>query len=58
MVRSGEGFAITEAGRDILAGRADRVRLCGIDRWIGGVHLSGHGPVWRWSGDRRQLIEM
>ena len=42
-------IGLTDAGRDVLGGRADRVRLCGIDRWFGGVHLSGHGPAWRWS---------
>jgi plastocyanin len=24
------------------------IALCGIDRWLGGVHLEGSGPVWRW----------
>ena len=36
----------TGAGRDVLAGRADRVAMCGIDRWLGGVHLTG--DIWRW----------
>jgi hypothetical protein len=43
-------FELTGAGRDVLAGAADRVRLCGIDRWLGGVHLHGRGPLWRWNG--------
>jgi hypothetical protein len=42
-------IALTTAGRDVLSGSADRVRLCGIDRWFGGVHTKGSGPVWRWS---------
>jgi hypothetical protein len=29
---------LTDAGRDVLAGRRDRVRLA-FDRWLGGVHL-------------------
>lgn len=41
-------FALTDAGRNVLNGSADRLRLCGIDRWIGGVHLRGNGPAWRW----------
>lgn len=41
--------AVTPAGREVLSGSADRVRLCGIDRWFGGVHAKGSGPVWRWS---------
>ena len=35
---------LTAAGREILAG-ADRVARYGIDRWLGGVHLTGQGPV-------------
>jgi hypothetical protein len=55
--RSGDGLApfgalsLTDAGRDVLDGRADRIRLAGIDRWWGGVHLHGNEVPWRW--DRR-----
>jgi hypothetical protein len=41
-------ITITDTGRTVLAGQADRVRLRGIDRWLGGVHLQGSGPIWRW----------
>jgi hypothetical protein len=44
---------ITDDGRRVLEGQIDRVALCGIDRWLGGVHLTGHGPLWRWDHDRR-----
>lgn len=47
--------ALTAAGDDVLAGRRDRVRLCGVDRWIGGVHLQGHAGVWRWDADAQQV---
>ena len=44
---------LTREGRDVLAGRADRITLAGgIDRWLGGVHLSGVHPAWRWDGKR------
>jgi len=46
---------LTEIGRKILAGQADNVRLYGIDRWIGGVHLKGGHAAWRWD-DRRGVI--
>jgi hypothetical protein len=39
---------LTEAGREVLAGRRDHVALNGIDRWIGGVHLTGTDVPWRW----------
>jgi hypothetical protein len=45
--------AITDAGRDVLAGRADRVELLGIDRWLGGTHLNGaDAPRWDRSAAR------
>ena len=37
---------LTGAGHDVLAGRADRIALNGIDRWLGGVHLTPERP-WR-----------
>jgi len=51
--------ALTETGRDVLAGRANFVELNGIDDWVGGVHLqSAQNRVWfhrddtlvRWEG--------
>ena len=38
--------ATTAAGREVLAGRRDRV-ACGIDRWLGGVHLRTGGTISR-----------
>jgi hypothetical protein len=40
-------LTLTAAGRDVLAGRADRIRLCGIDRWLGGAHITAQS-AWRW----------
>src|SRR5262249_23210896 len=40
-------LAITAAGRAVIAGKADRVELLGIDRWLGGTHLRrDHAPRW------------
>ena len=50
-------IALTDAGRQVLGGGADRVKLCGIDRWLGGVHLHGRGPGWRWSPRAGHLVE-
>jgi hypothetical protein len=47
----GPGHAMTDmtaAGRSVLDRRDDAVSVRGVDRWIGGVHLLGRGPVWRW----------
>ena len=47
--------AVTEAGREVLAGRRDRV-ACGIDRWLGGVHLHDGGDIWRYDEAQRRAV--
>ena len=51
-------ITITEAGRYVLEGRADHVELNGIDRWLGGVHLSGDQNRWRWDRSAAQLVTL
>ena len=41
-------LVLTAAGRAVLAGEADRCALLPVDRWIGGMHLTGADPAWRW----------
>ncbi len=36
-----------------LAGRTDHMALNGIDRWMGGVHLTD--GRWRWDPQKRWL---
>jgi hypothetical protein len=48
-------LVLTPAGRQVLAGEADRVELLGIDRWVGGTHVCP-GALWRWDSDRRELL--
>ena len=49
--------AITESGRDVLACRADHVRLNGIDCWLGGSHLAqSHDSPWRWDAGAETLV--
>ena len=38
----------------LLRALADHLRLNGIDRWLGGVHLHGD-RVWRWDGEHGKL---
>ncbi len=51
---------LTDAGAAVLSG-ADRIQMCGIDQWLGGVHLLAlHGnnddqTIWRWDDDARQI---
>jgi hypothetical protein len=47
---------LTDAGRAVMNARQDRVALCGIDRWLGGVHLQGVENVWRWDDARRRVV--
>jgi hypothetical protein len=51
-----EGSAeLSDAGRRVLAGDADRIELLGIDRWVGGTRLVP-GAVWRWDADASELV--
>ncbi|MDQ4081671.1 MAG: DUF1835 domain-containing protein [Actinomycetota bacterium] len=50
LVDEAGALRLGEAGEAVLAGRADLVELLGVDRWLGGVHLHGRSPRWRWSG--------
>jgi hypothetical protein len=47
--------AITDAGRAVLAGRSDRIAICGIDRWLGGAHLRGGKEMWRWDPEGQRI---
>ncbi len=47
---------LTTAGAAVLAGEADHASLNGIDRWIGGVHLQGHEPSWRWDDGTETIV--
>ena len=50
-------ISLTSEGRDVLAGRKDRVSY-GLDRWMGGVHLkTGETPIWRWDEAERRVIQ-
>lgn len=37
-------LTLTSAGHEVLAGRANRIELIGLDRWIGGTHLTRATP--------------
>ena len=45
-------LALTDDGRSVLAGDADRVALIGFERWLGGVHLRAGDELWRWDAER------
>ena len=45
---------LTPEGQDVLSGKADHVALNGIDRWMGGAHLTT-ARHWRWDGGQLML---
>jgi len=51
-------ITLTDTGRAVLAGQLDRVATCGIDRWLGGVHLQGRSRNWRWDDTRQRVTQM
>ena len=46
---------LTATGERTLRGEADRVELLGIDRWIGGTHITPDN-TWRWHPTKRKLV--
>jgi redox-sensitive transcriptional activator SoxR len=46
---------LTATGERTLRGEADRVELLGIDRWIGGTHITP-ANTWRWDAAERKLV--
>lgn len=55
LLSNDSGYALTAAGRDVLAAREDHVYLNGINRWLGGVHLQGAEARWRWDEKAQSL---
>jgi hypothetical protein len=47
---------LTDAGQRVLDGADDHVRLNGIDRWIGGVHLAGAEARLRWNEGTETIV--
>jgi hypothetical protein len=38
----------------VLRGEADRVELLGVDRWIGGTHVTPESG-WRWDSAAQEI---
>ncbi len=47
---------LTATGEQTLRGGADRVELLGLDRWIGGTHLTADN-AWRWDASELKLVD-
>jgi Domain of unknown function (DUF1835) len=46
---------LTRLGERVLDGQEDRVALLGLDRWVGGTHLTP-AAAWRWDPAARRLL--
>ena len=53
---AGRTVRLTAMGEKLLAGQEDHVRLNGIDRWIGGVHLTSDSAPWRYDERLETLV--
>jgi hypothetical protein len=47
--------SLTEVGSRVLELQEDHVHLSGVERWLGGVHLTGSDAVWRWDKARNRF---
>ena len=47
---------LTDTGRAVLAGEADRAALVPLDRWVGGIRLRGPEPAWRFDPARGRAV--
>ena len=56
LLTGSEPLTLTAHGSAVLRGEADAVQLHGIDRWLGGVHLTDSKPVWRWDDALQTLV--
>jgi hypothetical protein len=52
---TGLALRLTAEGERVLGGESDRVAALGIDRWVGGTHVSP-SALWRWDASRRRLV--
>jgi DNA-binding transcriptional MerR regulator len=52
---AGLRLRLTATGEAALRGEVDRVELLGIDRWIGGTHVTP-ANVWRWDAAELALV--
>ena len=51
----GQRFVLSASGQEVFDGTADAAALNPVDHWLGGVHLHGDAPLWRWDEEQGQL---
>jgi hypothetical protein len=53
---AGLSLRLTRSGERVLEQKADRVKLLGADRWVGGTHITA-STAWRWDPAAQLLVE-
>jgi len=48
-------LSITQAGKEVLAGKKNWLDLIQIDCWIGGVHLQNEN-IWCWDSESKKIV--
>jgi hypothetical protein len=56
VAREGERWRLTDFGRRVHEGIADRLASARLDRWLGGVRLMTPKRVWRWDAVAQRLV--
>ena len=49
---------VTSLGREVLAGKTDDACSGTIDKWVGGLHVRGKAPSWRWDPERKSVVRI
>jgi hypothetical protein len=49
---------LTPDGKRVLGGDGDHAELSGVDRWVGGVHLRGTAPAWRFGEGLERIVRI
>lgn len=49
---------LTDFGRRLFSADADYVSANGLDRWVGGVDLTGKSTQWRYDAEIRQVVRV
>lgn len=55
VLHQGDYWTLTRSGAEVLAGKRDWLSRAPIDRWLGGVHLVGRRPAYRWDATRGKV---
>ncbi|PYR29700.1 MAG: hypothetical protein DMF89_02400 [Acidobacteria bacterium] len=58
MIRSARALPAWALAIGLPRALHDRIAVCGLDRWLGGVHLGSDRPSWRWDGSRQAIIRL